>query len=71
MGLEGRKAFSDDGDFRTPGAGGNLPAGETFISPQLGASNGRQSAYDGSIALDRGEVVIRKPIGCARCATAS
>jgi hypothetical protein len=33
IGLRGREAFLDDGDFSKPGSGGNLPAGEAFISP--------------------------------------
>ena len=35
IGLRGRKAMLDNGDFSIPGEGGNLPAGETFISPEL------------------------------------
>ena len=31
--LAGRNAISDDGDLRVPGAFGNLPCGEGFISP--------------------------------------
>jgi leucyl aminopeptidase (aminopeptidase T) len=61
MGLSGRKARRDDGDFSAPGAGGNLPAGEVFISPALGTSNGR-IVFDGSISTDKGAIVIRKPI---------
>ena len=34
--IKGRKAFCDDGDFSFPGSGGNLPAGEVFISPLVG-----------------------------------
>ena len=44
-----------------PGRGGNLPAGEVFLSPELGASSGRV-VFDGSIATDAGEVVLREPI---------
>jgi leucyl aminopeptidase (aminopeptidase T) len=61
IGLKGRKALADDGDFRKPGRGGNLPCGEVFISPALGTSNGT-IAFDGSIASDRGVIKIRKPI---------
>jgi leucyl aminopeptidase (aminopeptidase T) len=63
LGLKGRTAFSDDGDFSFPGAGGNLPAGETFISPELGSAEG-VIAFDGSIALAAGEIVIYEPIRC-------
>jgi aminopeptidase len=63
IGLRGRKAFTDDGDFSKPGAGGNLPAGEMFISPELGSSKGTL-IFDGSIASDKGVILIKKPIRC-------
>lgn len=61
VGIEGRLPKSDDGDFRKPGGAGNIPSGEVYISPALGSTNGT-IAFDGSIALNEGEVVIRKPI---------
>ena len=61
MGLKGRKARRDDGDFSRPGSGGNLPAGEVFISPALGTSNGK-IVFDGSISTDKGAIVINEPI---------
>jgi leucyl aminopeptidase (aminopeptidase T) len=61
IGLGGRRSRHDDGDFSKPGSGGNLPAGEVFISPALGSSNGR-IVFDGSISTDRGAIVIREPI---------
>jgi leucyl aminopeptidase (aminopeptidase T) len=63
FGLGGRLAFSDDGDFSRGGTGGNLPAGETFISPENGTARG-QIVFDGSISLHRGDIVIREPIRC-------
>jgi leucyl aminopeptidase (aminopeptidase T) len=61
MGLRGRKAMLDNGDFSVPGEGGNLPAGETFISPELGSSNGRL-VFDGSISLYSGDMLVEHPI---------
>lgn len=61
IGLKGRLALADDGDFRKPGRGGNLPCGEVFISPELGSSEGC-IVFDGSIASDRGEIIINSPI---------
>jgi aminopeptidase len=61
VGIEGRSPKSDDGDFSEPGSGGNLPAGEVFVSPALGASEGT-IAFDGSIAAVKGGIVIRTPI---------
>jgi leucyl aminopeptidase (aminopeptidase T) len=61
IGLKGRTGHSDDGDFRKPGSGGNLPCGEVYISPELGASDGT-IVFDGSIASYKGEIIIRRPI---------
>ncbi len=61
VGIEGRKARADDGNFRKPKTGGNLPSGEVFVSPALGTMNGLV-AFDGSIALHEREIVIRCPI---------
>lgn len=46
--IEGRDGLPDDGDLRTPGAFGNLPAGEGFIAPVEGKTQGR-IVFDGSI----------------------
>jgi leucyl aminopeptidase (aminopeptidase T) len=62
--VAGRSAFSDDGDFSSGGAGGNLPAGETFVSPANGRAEGI-IVYDGSISLFEGDLVIAAPIRCA------
>jgi hypothetical protein len=63
IGLRGRKAKSDDGDFAKPGSGGNIPCGEVFVSPELGASNG-VIKFDGSISSTKGVIIIKKPITC-------
>ena len=55
IGLRGRSAFVDDGDFSVPGEGGNLPAGEAFISPEKGTSRGTL-VFDGSMAVQNGTV---------------
>ena len=60
LGIRNRKPRLDDGDFAVPGRGGNLPAGEVFISPQLGVSHG-VIVFDGSITLDE-TIVIKTPI---------
>ena len=61
VGLAGRKTFQDDGDFSASGAGGNVPAGEVFISPQLGTACGT-IVFDGSISVKSGDIVINHPI---------
>jgi len=63
VGVRGREAKSDDGNFSTPGSGGNLPAGETFISPENLTAKGR-ICYDGSISVNEGELLIDTPIQC-------
>jgi len=63
IGLKGRLAKSDDGDFSRPGTGGNLPAGETFISPENGTAQGF-IAFDGSISLHDRDILIHEPIRC-------
>ena len=60
VGIKGRKPKADDGDFRTSGKGGNIPSGEVFISPELGASDGTL-VIDGSITLEK-TLVIKEPI---------
>jgi leucyl aminopeptidase (aminopeptidase T) len=61
IGLKGRKAKADDGNFTKPGTGGNLPCGEVYISPELGASNGK-IIFDGSISAHEGVIIIKDPI---------
>ncbi len=63
IGLKGRLAMSDDGDFSAGGQGGNLPAGETFISPENGTAEGI-IVYDGSISLHDKTILIKDPIRC-------
>jgi leucyl aminopeptidase (aminopeptidase T) len=47
IGIEGREGLSDDGDLWAPGSFGNLPAGEGFIAPVEGTTNG-VIVFDGS-----------------------
>jgi leucyl aminopeptidase (aminopeptidase T) len=49
LGLTGRAAIPDAGELTAPGAFGNLPCGEGFISPDDRASAGRL-VVDGTIA---------------------
>lgn len=63
IGLRGRICKADDGDFTENGKGGNLPAGEVFISPELNSSNGT-IIFDGCISSERGVILIKNPITC-------
>jgi leucyl aminopeptidase (aminopeptidase T) len=60
FGTKGRKPMTDDGDFKTPGKGGNLPCGEVFISPALGTANGT-IVFDGSLTLEK-TLIIKEPV---------
>ncbi|HDQ14324.1 MAG TPA: peptidase M17, partial [Sediminispirochaeta sp.] len=61
MGIRGREAFVDDGDLSQAGAGGNLPAGETFISPELLSSEGT-IVFDASLSFHDGEAIAENPV---------
>lgn len=58
-----RKLMFDDGDFSTPGSGGNIPAGEVFISPVVGGCEGT-IVYDGSMTFSDGDSILETPITC-------
>ncbi len=61
VGLKGRNAMADDGDFSRPGTGGNLPAGEAFISPVVGTSEGK-IVFDGSMTFSDGDSLLKTPV---------
>ena len=61
--VEKRKLMFDDGDFSKPGTGGNIPAGEVFISPVVGKSNGK-IVFDGSMTFSDGDSILNTPIYC-------
>lgn len=61
--VDGRKLMFDDGDFSKPGLGGNIPAGEVFISPVVGGCQGT-IVYDGSMTFSDGDSIIETPIVC-------
>lgn len=61
IGLEGREAMADDGDFSKPGLGGNIPSGEVFISPAIGKSRGT-IVFDGSMTFSDGDALLSTPI---------
>lgn len=59
--VKGRKGLSDNGDFSTPGSGGNIPAGEVFISPVVGGTSGT-IVFDGSMTFSDGDAIMKTPI---------
>lgn len=59
--VKGRKGLSDNGDFSLPGSGGNIPAGEVFISPVVGGTVGT-IVFDGSMTFSDGDAILKTPI---------
>ncbi len=51
FGIVGRQGRYDDGDFTSPGKGGNLPTGEVYVSPANGTAEG-VIVFDGTVDLD-------------------
>lgn len=78
--VNGRALMADDGDFSKPGTGGNIPAGEVFISPVVGGSQLKDAdgkvleqqsdgcegtiVYDGSLTFSDGDSILETPITC-------
>lgn len=68
----GRKGLLDDGNFSKVGSGGNIPAGEVFISPTVGGKTGKSGdvfngcqgriVFDGSMSVNEGDFIINDPI---------
>lgn len=61
-----RLSMVDDGAFFYSGTGGNIPAGEVFISPIVG--DGKEQGctgkivFDGSMTINKGDMIIQTPI---------
>lgn len=58
--VKGREPRVDDGNFAELGRGGNLPAGEIFVSPVVGSSEGT-IVVDGSISMEK-TVLVKTPM---------
>ncbi len=59
--IEGRKGKVDDGDFRLPGTGGNLPCGEAYVSPKNRTAEG-VIVFDGTLDLVPDAVIPKSPV---------
>jgi len=59
IGMAGSDGMLDDGDYRFPGTGGNLPAGEVFSIPNK-SSNG-VAVIDGTAGLLGGTLLTKTP----------
>lgn len=61
IGLKDRLAYVDNGLFCKAGEGGNLPAGETYISPVNESCHGL-IVFDGSLALMNGTTIASENV---------
>jgi aminopeptidase len=59
--IEGRQGKVDDGNFRLPGTGGNLPTGEAYVSPANGTANG-VIIFDGTLDLIGRAIIPKTPV---------
>jgi leucyl aminopeptidase (aminopeptidase T) len=59
--IEGRKGQVDDGDFKMPGSGGNLPCGEAYVSPKNRTAEG-VIVFDGTVDLVPDAVIPKTPV---------
>lgn len=73
--IKNRSLLFDNGDFSKPGTGGNIPAGEVFISPIVGNGENPDDSdfvkgcegvivYDGSMTFYDGDSILNEPIIC-------
>jgi aminopeptidase len=61
LSIEGRQGKTDNGDYSVPGQAGNLPAGETYVSPVVGSTRGT-IVFDGTIILIGNGVIPKTPV---------
>lgn len=60
--IKGKQAISNDGNYKTPGNGGNIPAGEVYIPPKGKRGVHGKVVIDGSISTRTGTAVVKNPI---------
>ncbi|MBW2981410.1 aminopeptidase [Candidatus Woesearchaeota archaeon] len=61
VGIKGKKAIANAGDYKMQGTGGNIPAGEVYIPPKWKNVSGTV-VIDGSSATKEGTILIKNPI---------
>jgi aminopeptidase len=59
--IKGIKGISADGNYTTPGSGGNLPAGEVYAPPNGKRIDGK-IVIDGSARVQNRTIIIKDPI---------
>lgn len=60
--IKGKNALSNDWNYRTPGTGGNIPAGEVYIPPKAKLGVYGKVVIDGSISVRTGTVLVKEPV---------
>ena len=60
--VEKMQAIANVGDYRLPGQGGNMPAGEVYIPPQGYYGVQGKVVIDGSMKTEEGAVMVKEPL---------
>jgi len=60
--VSGMKAIANIGEYRQPGMGGNMPAGEVYIPPKGYYGVKGKVVVDGSMKTDNGALLLNEPV---------
>jgi len=60
--IYGKKALTNNAEFKAPGDGGNIPAGEVYIAPRAKRKNFGTIVIDGSLATREGTYLLKDPV---------
>lgn len=58
----GMQSISNTGNYRQPGTGGNIPAGEVYTAPRGTANVNGTVVIDGSMRTDEGGMLVNEPV---------
>lgn len=58
----GMQAISNTGNYRQPGTGGNIPAGEVYIAPRGTTNVNGTVVIDGSMRTDECGILVSEPV---------
>ena len=62
MNIKGKDAISNDGNYREPATGGNIPSGEVYIPPYGKKGVFGKIVIDASISYRGGSAIVKKPV---------
>lgn len=60
--IYGKKALTNNAEFKNNGEGGNIPAGEVYIAPRAKRKNFGTVVIDGSLATREGTYLLKEPV---------